>query len=63
MGKSQHLFSVTISATRKQGMDESAYHDYISTKHAGLMKELLVQNKIVDYTMVSSSPSLNPPTH
>lgn len=53
MGQSQHLFSVTISAKRKPGMDEDAYHKYISETHAGHLKELLVQNKIVDYSMVS----------
>jgi hypothetical protein len=55
MGKSQGLFSVTISAKRKPGMDEDAYHKYISETHAGHLKQLLVDNKIVDYTMVSIS--------
>ncbi|KAL6719216.1 hypothetical protein ACLMJK_003453 [Lecanora helva] len=52
MGKSQNLFAVTICAKRKPGMDEEAYHKYISETHAGHLKELLVQKKIVDYTMV-----------
>ncbi|WPH01308.1 EthD domain-containing protein [Acrodontium crateriforme] len=51
MGKSQHLFAVTISAKRKPGMDEDAYHKYISETHAGHLKTLLVEKKIVDYTM------------
>ncbi|KAK4553129.1 hypothetical protein LTR86_009856 [Recurvomyces mirabilis] len=51
MGKSQHLFSVTICAKRKPGMDEDAYHEYISQTHAGHLKNLLVEKKIVDYTM------------
>jgi hypothetical protein len=53
MGKSQGMFSVTISAKRKPGMDEDAYHKYISETHAGHLKHLLVEKKIVDYTMVS----------
>lgn len=52
MGRSQGLFSVTISAKRKPGMDEDAYHKYISETHAGHLKELLVKNKIVEYNMV-----------
>ena len=55
MGKSQHLFSVTVCAKRKPGMDEDAYHKYISETHAGHLKDLLVKNKIVDYTMVRRS--------
>lgn len=47
------MFSITISATRKPGMSEDAYHTYISETHAGHLKHLLVQKKIVDYTMVS----------
>ena len=40
-------------------MDEDAYHQYISEIHAGHLKHLLVEKKIVDYTMVghSSAPS------
>ncbi|KAH8691019.1 EthD domain-containing protein [Phaeosphaeriaceae sp. PMI808] len=52
MGKSQGMFSVTISAKRKPGMDENAYHTYISETHAGHLKHLLVEKKIVDYTML-----------
>ena len=55
MAKSQGMFSVTISAKRKPGMDEDAYHKYISETHAGHLKHLLVEKKIVDYTMVSFS--------
>ncbi|KAK4902961.1 hypothetical protein LTR49_026966 [Elasticomyces elasticus] len=46
------LFAVTICAKRKPGMDEDQYHEYISQKHAGHLKDLLVKNKIVDYTMI-----------
>jgi len=53
MGQSQRLFAVTISAKRKPGMSEDAYHKYISETHAGHLKNLLVEKKIVDYTMVS----------
>ncbi|KAL8977851.1 MAG: hypothetical protein Q9177_006547 [Variospora cf. flavescens] len=51
MAESQRLFAVTISAKRKPGMDEDAYHKYISQTHAGHLKHLLVKNRIVDYTM------------
>lgn len=52
MTESQRLFAVTISAKRKPGMDEDAYHKYISETHAGHLKHLLVKNRILDYTMV-----------
>jgi hypothetical protein len=55
MANEERLFSVTISAKRKPGMDEAAYHKYISQTHAGHLKNLFVQNKIVDYTMVRSA--------
>ena len=53
MGKSQGLFSITICAKRKPGMDEDEYHKYISETHAGHLSQLLVDKKIVDYNMVS----------
>lgn len=52
MAKTHRLFSVTICATRKPGMGEDEYHRYISETHAPLLKKLLVEKKIVDYTMV-----------
>lgn len=52
MARTQRLFSVTICATRKPGMGEDEYHRYISEIHAPLLKRLLVEKKIVDYTMV-----------
>lgn len=52
MAKTHPLFSVTICATRKPGMGEDEYHRYISETHAPLLKRLLVEKKIVDYTMV-----------
>ncbi|CAI6237345.1 unnamed protein product [Periconia digitata] len=58
MGKSQGLFSVTISAKRKPGMDEDSYHKYISETHAGHLKHLLVEKKIVDYTMQHNTSEL-----
>lgn len=58
MGKSQNLFGITISAKRKLGMSEDAYHTYISETHASHLKRLLVEKKIVDYTMVSPNYSL-----
>ncbi|KAI4122510.1 MAG: hypothetical protein LQ338_005779 [Usnochroma carphineum] len=62
MGQSQRLFAVTISAKRKPGMDEDAYHKYISETHAGHLKHLLVENKIVDYTMVGADPGVTAPS-
>ncbi len=49
---SERLFALTICAYRKPGMDEEAYHQYVSEKHAPALTNLMVQNKIVDYTMV-----------
>lgn len=49
---SQSLFALTICAYRKSGMDEEAYHEYLSKKHAPLLKDLMARNKIVEYTMV-----------
>ena len=54
----ERLFAVTICAYRKPGMDEDAYHRYISETHASHLTDLLVQNKIVDYTMVCNLPPL-----
>ncbi|KAL9609166.1 MAG: hypothetical protein Q9167_006043 [Letrouitia subvulpina] len=47
----ERLFAITICAKRKPGMDENEYHEYISKKHAGHLKDLLVKNRIIDYTM------------
>ncbi|KAL8791877.1 MAG: hypothetical protein Q9195_005539 [Heterodermia aff. obscurata] len=58
MSPSQRLFAVTISAKRKPGMDEDAYHKYISETHAEHLKHLLVKNSIVDYTMQHNTPEL-----
>ena len=52
MGRYERLFAITISAKRKPGMEEDEYHKYISETHAGHLKKLLVQNKIVEYSMV-----------
>lgn len=52
MARTHRLFSVTICATRKPGMSEDEYHQYLSETHAPLLKRLLVEKKIVDYTMV-----------
>ncbi|ERF73794.1 hypothetical protein EPUS_09288 [Endocarpon pusillum Z07020] len=58
MGKSQRLFAVTICAKRRPGMDEDAYHKYISETHAGHLKDLLVKNKNVDYTVQHNTSDL-----
>ncbi|UPK96092.1 hypothetical protein LCI18_007027 [Fusarium solani-melongenae] len=44
--KAHQLFSVTIFGYRKPGMDEDAYHEYVSETHAGHLNELLIKNKI-----------------
>ena len=55
---SERLFALTICAYRRPGMEEEAYHQYLSKKHAPLLTDLMVQKKIVDYTMVRGfSPS------
>ena len=48
----QKLFSVTIFGYKKPGMDEDEYHRYVSEVHAGHLKDLLVKQRIVSYTMV-----------
>ena len=48
------VFGLTIFAYRKVGMEEEEYHQYLSQSHAQLLKDLLVKNKIVGYTMVKS---------
>lgn len=60
MARKHRLFSVTICATRKPGMGEDEYHRYISETHAPLLKRLLVEKKIVDYTMASVSKLFGP---
>ena len=40
-------------------MDEQEYHEYISKQHAPLMKELLLRNKIIGYTMVGLHLNFN----
>jgi hypothetical protein len=52
----QQVFALTICAYRKEGMDEEAYHKYISEKHAPLLKDLLIKKEILDYTMVRLLP-------
>ncbi|KAL9592940.1 MAG: hypothetical protein Q9219_007706 [cf. Caloplaca sp. 3 TL-2023] len=63
------LFAVTICAKRKPGMDDektntylpilrNEYHNYISRTHAAHLKDLLVKNKIVDYTMQHNTTPL-----
>ena len=56
--KQERLFALTICAYRKPGMDEDAYHRYLSNNHAPLLKDLMVRNMIVEYTMVSEGFSL-----
>lgn len=53
---SNKVFALTICGYRKLGMDEDEYHRYLSDNHAPLLKDLLIKNKIVDYTMVCFLP-------
>lgn len=46
------MFALTICGYRKPGMDEESYHKYISENHAQSLKDLMIKNKIIDYTMV-----------
>lgn len=55
MSAPQQLFSVTIFGYKKPEMDEDEYHKYVSETHAGHLKDLLVKQKIVSYTMVCKS--------
>ena len=48
----ERLFAVTICAYRKTEMEEDEYHNYLSKKHAPKLIQLMVQNRIVEYTMV-----------
>lgn len=52
MSDQQRVFALTICGYRKLGMDEESYHKYISENHAQSLKDLMVKNKIIDYTMV-----------
>jgi hypothetical protein len=52
-GHTQKVYAITIFGYKKEGMDEEEYHEYVSKTHAGHLKELLAQNDIVSYTMVS----------
>jgi hypothetical protein len=49
----QRVYALNICAYRKPDMDETAYHQYISEKHAPHVKELLIKKKILSYTVVS----------
>lgn len=49
---SDRVFALTICAYRKQGTGEDAYYRYLSEKHAPLLTDLMVENKIIVYTMV-----------
>jgi hypothetical protein len=53
MAKTTKVFALTICAYRKPGMDEEQYYDYMSNVHAASVKQLMVDNKIVSYSMVS----------
>lgn len=53
---SQHprrLFQWTVCAYRKHGMSEEDYHQYMSEKHAPLVRGLLAKYGIIKFTMAS----------
>ena len=54
MSSLQRVFALTICAYRKPGMDEEEYHRYMSERHAASVTDLMVQKKIIAYTMVRS---------
>jgi hypothetical protein len=56
MSDRQRFFALTICGYRKPGMGEEEYHEYVSEKHAQCLKDLMVKNKIVRYTMVRLLP-------
>ncbi|PGH23593.1 hypothetical protein AJ80_02373 [Polytolypa hystricis UAMH7299] len=55
MATKEQLFSITIFGYRKPGMDEDEYHKYVSENHAGCLKGLLAEKKILSYTMQHNS--------
>ena len=55
MAEKRKVFALTICAYRKSGMDEEAYHSYMSDVHAKSVNDLMVKNKIVAYSMVSAT--------
>lgn len=57
MAEKRKVFALTICAYRKAGMDEEAYHTYMSDVHAKSVNDLMIKNKIVAYSMVSATTS------
>lgn len=53
MADTNRVFAVMIRGYKKPGMDEEEYHNYMGKTHAPLLKDLLIRNNIVGYTMVS----------
>ena len=49
----QRLFQWTVCAYRKPGMTEEDYHQYMSEKHAPLVRGLLAKYGIIKFTMAS----------
>jgi hypothetical protein len=49
----RRLFQWTVCAYRKPGMSEEDYHKYMSEKHAPLVRGLMAQYGIVQFTMAS----------
>lgn len=59
----EQLFALTICACRKPGMDEDEYHQYTSLDHAKKLTDLMVQKRIVEYTMVCLHRLTGPGRH
>jgi hypothetical protein len=55
MPSTQQVFALTICAYKKEGMDEDEYHQYMTDRHAASVKDLMVKNKIISYTMVKAT--------
>lgn len=49
----RRLFQWTVCAYRKPGMSEEDYHQYMSEKHAPLVRGLLAKYGIIKFTMAS----------
>ncbi|KAK1147825.1 hypothetical protein N8T08_000338 [Aspergillus melleus] len=49
------LYACIIFAYRKKGMSEEAYHEYLSTHHATVVKNHIAKFGIVNYTLTHNT--------